>query len=313
MKFSSRVRGKWRPARKNYAHTCYSAASLLTTALSSHLGSRHATRKRHRRTACLSAALNDVGVGMTPYLAEETRNGDVCTGLRDEQFDVGHLWSRGSGNSRKSLDKCVLKHVQRTAVSPALIDLLISSTAGPVKIVHVAREVRRGTVSRRHPYIRLGRFRINHRKLKSRRMARPEIESEYSRIQVQYPLVHTVFDISWRTLTQSSPSTVAADNQCAVDVGIFVLQSLAFSSHEMVRFPAWSSPNFRKWESCRTMPLVNGFSPGSPVYATLAFRRCSILTSLNSFIHSRNAFNNLFRNNFKFSLTENNLEEEHKK
>ncbi|KAJ8866487.1 hypothetical protein PR048_032330 [Dryococelus australis] len=48
-----------------------------------------------------------------------------CTRLlRDEQFD-GHLWSRGSGNSRKSLDKCVLQHVQRAAVGLALIDLMV--------------------------------------------------------------------------------------------------------------------------------------------------------------------------------------------
>ncbi|KAJ8872176.1 hypothetical protein PR048_025778 [Dryococelus australis] len=34
------------------------------------------------------------------------------------------------------------------------------------------------------------------------------------------PLVHTVFGASWRTLAQSSPSTVA--NQCSVDIGTFV-------------------------------------------------------------------------------------------
>ncbi|KAJ8894349.1 hypothetical protein PR048_006977 [Dryococelus australis] len=49
------------------------------------------------------------------------------TGLRDEQFDAGHLWSRGSGSCRKSLDKCVLKHVQRAAVGTALIDLLLQT------------------------------------------------------------------------------------------------------------------------------------------------------------------------------------------
>ncbi|KAJ8881347.1 hypothetical protein PR048_017828 [Dryococelus australis] len=37
-----------------------------------------------------------------------------------------------------------------------------------------------------------------------------------------------------------------------------------------------SEPDFRMWESCRTMPLVHGFSRVSPV---LSFRRCSILTS----------------------------------
>ncbi|KAJ8894478.1 hypothetical protein PR048_007132 [Dryococelus australis] len=51
---------------------------------------------------------------------------DRAGGLRDEQFDAGHLWSIGSGNSRKSLGKCVLKLVQRAAVGPALIDLLVS-------------------------------------------------------------------------------------------------------------------------------------------------------------------------------------------
>ncbi|KAJ8871740.1 hypothetical protein PR048_028076 [Dryococelus australis] len=40
------------------------------------------------------------------------------------------------------------------------------------------------------------------------------------------------------------------------------------------------TPDFRMWESCRTMPLVGGFSRRSPVSPTLSFRRCSILTSI---------------------------------
>ncbi|KAJ8890900.1 hypothetical protein PR048_010409 [Dryococelus australis] len=66
------------------------------------------------------------------------------------------------------------------------------------------------------------------------------------------------------------------------------------------------SPNFRKWESCRTMPLVGGFSWGFPVSPAPSFRRRSILTSItlissqylavksrpNLFIHSR-AFDSL--------------------
>ncbi|KAJ8877353.1 hypothetical protein PR048_021807 [Dryococelus australis] len=39
-------------------------------------------------------------------------------------------------------------------------------------------------------------------------------------------------------------------------------------------------PDFCMWESCRTMPLVGGFSRGSPASPSLAFRRCSILTSI---------------------------------
>ncbi|KAJ8872387.1 hypothetical protein PR048_025991 [Dryococelus australis] len=47
-----------------------------------------------------------------------------------------------------------------------------------------------------------------------------------------------------------------------------------------VQSPAGSLPDFRKWESCRTMPLVGGFSRGSPVSPALSLRRCSILTSI---------------------------------
>ncbi|KAJ8890866.1 hypothetical protein PR048_010375 [Dryococelus australis] len=43
-----------------------------------------------------------------------------------------------------------------------------------------------------------------------------------------------------------------------------------------VRFPAWSLPDFRMWELCRTLLLVGGFSRGSPVCYALALWRCSI-------------------------------------
>ncbi|KAJ8898173.1 hypothetical protein PR048_003533 [Dryococelus australis] len=42
-----------------------------------------------------------------------------------------------------------------------------------------------------------------------------------------------------------------------------------------------SIPDFRKWESCRTMPLVIGFYWRSPVFPGLSFRCCSILTSFH--------------------------------
>ncbi|KAJ8898447.1 hypothetical protein PR048_003807 [Dryococelus australis] len=38
--------------------------------------------------------------------------------------------------------------------------------------------------------------------------------------------------------------------------------------------PSWVTPDSRMWESCQTMPLVNGFSPAP------SFRRCSIITSI---------------------------------
>ncbi|KAJ8882789.1 hypothetical protein PR048_014603 [Dryococelus australis] len=45
-----------------------------------------------------------------------------------------------------------------------------------------------------------------------------------------------------------------------------------------VKSPADSLPDFCKWESYPTMPLVDGFSRGSPVSPALALRRCSTLT-----------------------------------
>ncbi|KAJ8890391.1 hypothetical protein PR048_009899 [Dryococelus australis] len=41
-----------------------------------------------------------------------------------------------------------------------------------------------------------------------------------------------------------------------------------------------TTPDFRMWESCRTMPLVGGFPRESPVSPTPSLRRCSILTSI---------------------------------
>ncbi|KAJ8896911.1 hypothetical protein PR048_002257 [Dryococelus australis] len=52
-----------------------------------------------------------------------------------------------------------------------------------------------------------------------------------------------------------------------------------------VRFLVRSLLHFRMWESCRTMPLVGGFSRGSPVSPSFSFRR----RSMPRFAHSRAA------------------------
>ncbi|KAJ8871087.1 hypothetical protein PR048_027391 [Dryococelus australis] len=44
--------------------------------------------------------------------------------------------------------------------------------------------------------------------------------------------------------------------------------------------PGRVTPDLRKWESCRTIPLVGGFSRGSPVSPAPSFRRHSVLTSI---------------------------------
>ncbi|KAJ8879993.1 hypothetical protein PR048_020614 [Dryococelus australis] len=48
-----------------------------------------------------------------------------------------------------------------------------------------------------------------------------------------------------------------------------------------VQSPAGPLPDFRNWEPCRTMPLVGGFSRGSPFSPASSIRRCSILTSFH--------------------------------
>ncbi|KAJ8876119.1 hypothetical protein PR048_024028 [Dryococelus australis] len=47
--------------------------------------------------------------------------------------------------------------------------------------------------------------------------------------QTSEPLGHTVFDTSWRRVAQSSPSTMTADNQSAVDIGILVHKTVESS------------------------------------------------------------------------------------
>ncbi|KAJ8885987.1 hypothetical protein PR048_012193 [Dryococelus australis] len=47
-----------------------------------------------------------------------------------------------------------------------------------------------------------------------------------------------------------------------------------------VQSPARSLTDFRMWESCRTMPLANGFPRRSPVSFALAFLLCSVLASV---------------------------------
>ncbi|KAJ8886120.1 hypothetical protein PR048_012329 [Dryococelus australis] len=115
-------------------------------------------------------------------------------------------------------------------------------------------------------------------------------------------LVHTVFDTSWRTLAQSSPSTATADNRCAFNIHISVhkivdyrlqcvyiciyttmaeLCSSSCTKTNRVQSPAAPLPEFSKWESCRTIALVSGFSRGSPISPALAFRRCSIVISFH--------------------------------
>ncbi|KAJ8890172.1 hypothetical protein PR048_009679 [Dryococelus australis] len=120
-----------------------------------------------------------------------------CTGLGDERFDVGHLWSRGSGNS----PRCCGPGFNRPAGQLKLVCTDVKSgrkRAGQI-----------GTIANRHS-------------------------------ASEQPL-------------------------------------LASRLGEPGSIPGRVTPDFRKWESCRLIPHVGGFSRGSPVSPALAFQRCSII------------------------------------
>ncbi|KAJ8888930.1 hypothetical protein PR048_008424 [Dryococelus australis] len=68
-----------------------------------------------------------------------------------------------------------------------------------------------------------------------------------------------------------------------------------------VQSPAGST-NFRKWESCRTMPLVGGFSRGSLASPAPSFRHCSILTSI-TLIGSQEQLSSLTHSNVRRRVT----------
>ncbi|KAJ8890317.1 hypothetical protein PR048_009825 [Dryococelus australis] len=70
-------------------------------------------------------------------------------------------------------------------------------------------------------------------------------------------------------------------------------------------------PDFRKWESCRTMPFVRGPSRGSPVSSAPPFRRCFIFTSITLIGSQRFAFKsrpNLFNLHINNSMNVGKLE-----
>ncbi|KAJ8881188.1 hypothetical protein PR048_017661 [Dryococelus australis] len=54
----------------------------------------------------------------------------------------------------------------------------------------------------------------------------------------------------------------------------------AYLCNQFCDIPGLATSDFCMWESCRTMPLVRGFSRGSPVSPVLLFRRRYVLTSI---------------------------------
>ncbi|KAJ8880600.1 hypothetical protein PR048_017070 [Dryococelus australis] len=89
-------------------------------------------------------------------------------------------------------------------------------------------------------------------------------ENSYSDARLQYPTFTTTFSFDYR------------------GHGGRVVNLLASHRGDPGSITGWVTPDFRMWESYRTMPLIGGFSRGSPVSPALSFRRCSILISITS-------------------------------
>ncbi|KAJ8869199.1 hypothetical protein PR048_030771 [Dryococelus australis] len=58
---------------------------------------------------------------------------------------------------------------------------------------------------------------------------------------------------------------------------LFPVSLLAYHQGDPGSIPGRVTPDLRMWESCWRMPLVGGFTRGSPVSPAPSFRRCSIL------------------------------------
>ncbi|KAJ8870148.1 hypothetical protein PR048_029160 [Dryococelus australis] len=82
--------------------------------------------------------------------------------------------------------------------------------------------------------------------------------------------------------TPTYPTTTRGRGRIGTTLGAAVAERLArlpSTKANRAQYPAGSS-DFRKWESCRTMPSIGGFSRGYPVSPAPSFRRCSIFTSI---------------------------------
>ncbi|KAJ8882044.1 hypothetical protein PR048_018532 [Dryococelus australis] len=81
-------------------------------------------------------------------------------------------------------------------------------------------------------------------------------------------LAHTVLDSSWRTLAWSSPSTVTSDNQCTVDIGIFV--------HDIVERRLTRKLNSAALDPSRAVAFSQNFPPcreGNTLLSGVLWRR----------------------------------------
>ncbi|KAJ8867048.1 hypothetical protein PR048_032910 [Dryococelus australis] len=118
-----------------------------------------------------------------------------------------------------------------------------------------------------------------------------EIVSLHNKIEYPPDSSLVFHSLLWTGIDVACSMSAARSGQILIDACIssIVLQILegATVAEQLARSPPTKanraqspagSPDFRQWESCRTMPLVGGFSRGTPVSPALSFRRRSIFS-----------------------------------
>ncbi|KAJ8883220.1 hypothetical protein PR048_015060 [Dryococelus australis] len=178
---------------------------------------------------------------------------------------LSHFWGRGGGGGpprrHRSASVVEWRDVDAAGITASCVPT--SRPGATVLLSRLSAGIRRSQVVRSL---------LLDMKIRGFILGRARIQNTC--VQITLAIVHAVYDTSWRTLAQSSPYSVTAGNQCAVDIGIFVHKTvmsillLASNQDEHGSIPGRVTPDFRKWESYRMMPLVDGFSRGSPISST---------------------------------------------
>ncbi|KAJ8872518.1 hypothetical protein PR048_026124 [Dryococelus australis] len=192
----------------------------------------------------------------------------------------------------------LIRSVHRSSIQAPVVIRLVSGSASLMLVCILCRFT---TIVRLQPAHYRGQFqRMLHGERESSEREREREREREQRCSIRFPHLYrrdgvfsTLFSLYDRTLLRNLTLPFAARKHGGNN-GATVAERLARSpptKANRVHSPA-GSPDFRKWESCRTMPLVGGFSRGSPVSPAPSFRRRSIFTSI-TLIGSQNLAENV--------------------
>ncbi|KAJ8881341.1 hypothetical protein PR048_017822 [Dryococelus australis] len=94
-----------------------------------------------------------------------------------------------------------------------------------------------------------------------------------TRIQTQFVEIRSELSVQFSTAREVGKAVCKSGAMAAL--GAILPETLKALPEDRPQHSARAVPDFRMWESCQTMPLVGGFSLGSPAFPTLSFWRSS--------------------------------------